>query len=792
MPQPILDGPEFLVNTTTANNQLEPSTTALSDGRFVITWTDLSGSGGDASGSAIRAQVFNANGNKAGAEFLVNTTTINNQYQPSTTALADGRFVITWTDFSASASDTLGTAIRAQVFNANGSKAGTEFLVNTITADFQYEPSTTALADGRFVITWRDDSANATGGDTLGPAVRAQVLNANGSKAGTEFLVNTTTPNLQYEPSTTALADGRFIITWRDESETGGDISGSAIRAQVFNANGSKAGAEFLVNTTTTNTQQNPRTAGLTDGRFIITWTDSSASATGGDNLGTAIRAQVFNANGSKAGTEFLVNTITVNSQFQPSTTALADGRFIITWTDSSASTTGGDTSGFAIRAQVFNANGSKAGTEFLVNTTTVNSQFQPSTTALADGRFVITWRDDSATGGDTSSTAIRAQIIDPRVGVLQVISGTDTLPRLMDHYDLVSVLPGAALVTQNASAIRSENANATNGTVDVSGAVRALASFGRRDAISLTGTATGLATGLGGHHVTVMATGSVLSTTGNAITLAGTGTEVTNSGQINGKRYGLQSLGGAMTVNNSGTITGSLGAILGGSGIEKVVNAGTLLGNVTLGGGTDLYDGRLGQITGAVFGDAGADNLFGGAKADEFYGGLDADVLRGGGDDDLLNGGLSDDKVFGGSGDDSLLGEDGADRLTGQSGDDDLDGGTGNDILTGGIGVDTFRFSSQLNATTNLDNITDFSIAQGDKIELENAVFTALATPGALAASAFGLGATATTAAQRILYNSATGLLAYDANGNGAGAAIGFAQLATGLALTSSQFTIT
>ncbi|MCT0198877.1 hypothetical protein KQ313_04175, partial [Synechococcus sp. CS-1325] len=671
MPQPILDGPEFLVNTTSYKDGTKPSTTALPDGRFIITWTELSGVFPDATIN-IRAQVFNANGSKAGAEFLVNTTTVNSQREPSTTALADGRFVITWTDFSASNNslEIFISDIRAQVFNANGSKAGTEFLVNTTTTNNQNQPSTTALADGRFVITWSDFSLSPTGGDTLGSAVRAQVFNANGSKAGAEFLVPTSLAGSQFDPSTTALADGRFIITWTDESETGGDILGSAIRAQVFNANGSKAGTEFLVNTTKGNSQTQPSTAALADGRFVITWRDDSA--TGGDISGSAIRAQVFNANGSKAGAEFLVNTNTASNQQEPSTTALADGRFVITWTDFSASANGGDTLGSAIRAQVFNANGSKAGAEFLVNTTTINNQSQPSTTALADGRFVITWRDENTPGNFI--TAIRAQIIDPRVGVLQVISSTDTLPRLMDDYGQISVLSGSTLVTLNASAIRSDNSNATNSAVVMLGAVQTLASSGRRDAISLTGTATGLATGLGGHHVTVMATGSVLSTTGNAITLAGTGTEVSNSGQINGKRYGVQSLGGAMTVNNSGTITGSLGAILGGSGIEKVVNAGTLLGTVTLGGGTDLYDGRLGQITGAVFGDAGADTLFGGAKADEFYGGLDADVLRGGGDDDLLNGGLSDDKVFGGSGDDSLLGEDGADRLTGQSGDDDLD----------------------------------------------------------------------------------------------------------------------
>ena len=66
------------------------------------------------------------------------------------------------------------------------------------------------------------------------------------------------------------------------------------------------------------------------------------------------------------------------------------------------------------------------------------------------------------------------------------------------------------------------------------------------------------------------------------------------------------------------------------------------------------------------------------------------------------------------------------------------------------------------------------------------------LPTTGALAASAFLIGAAATTSAHRILYDNATGLLAYDSDGNGAAAAIAVATITSGLALTSSQFTVT
>jgi len=65
--------------------------------------------------------------------------------------------------------------------------------------------------------------------------------------------------------------------------------------------------------------------------------------------------------------------------------------------------------------------------------------------------------------------------------------------------------------------------------------------------------------------------------------------------------------------------------------------------------------------------------------------------------------------------------------------------------------------------------------------------VFTGL-NGGALAAGAFRTGAAAQDADDRILYNSATGALSFDADGNGAGAAVQFAALQAGLSLSASD----
>src|SRR4051812_36638528 len=97
-----------------------------------------------------------------------------------------------------------------------------------------------------------------------------------------------------------------------------------------------KLGDEFLINTTTANAQSDRRITALADGRFMAAWTDQSA--TGDDDWGWAVRGQIFNADGSKSGAEFVVNTITIGDQFDPTIAALADGRFVATWTDQSLS----------------------------------------------------------------------------------------------------------------------------------------------------------------------------------------------------------------------------------------------------------------------------------------------------------------------------------------------------------------------------------------------------------------------------------------------------------------------
>ncbi|RYF95362.1 MAG: hypothetical protein EON95_01820 [Caulobacteraceae bacterium] len=208
-------------------------------------------------------------------------------------------------------------------------------------------------------------------------------------------------------------------------------------------------------------------------------------------------------------------------------------------------------------------------------------------------------------------------------------------------------------------------------------------------------------------------------------------------------------------------------------------------IGNDTLDGGDgdDTLNG--GDGADKLTGGAGVDSLTGGIGADRLEGGNGDDALIGGADNDYLDGGTGADAMAGGLGNDvymvdesgdvatelagqgtdiirasltwvlgenlealqlqgtgdidgtgnalanNLLGNSGTNALWGLAGNDTINGGDGNDVIVGGLGgdqlrggagADTFMVGQESTvAKTELDQIHDFSIADGDIIDLSS-----------------------------------------------------------------------
>lgn len=339
-----------------------------------------------------------------GTELLVNSLTGGTQINPSVTALSNGGFVVAWHDQGRQVGFSIDQNISVQIYDASGTPVGGELQITA--GGTQSNPAITALSDGKFVVTWSDNSG------LLGEVdygIKARVFDAAGLGVGAQFRVNTNVQGDQQFSAVTALNNGNFVVTWADRTDFFGTIT-STIRAQIFNESGAKVGSEFVTNVASGYDLTFPAVASLANGGFVVSWTQGTANSSDKD-----IRAIILNADGSRASLELFMNSVNSNVDFpqdQSSITGLADGGFVITWMDRGGNlrTPTEDADGFSIRAQIYNANGNRRGGDFLINTDTIRNQQFPAVTALQNGGFAVSWEDESNTLGDTSSAGIRVQ----------------------------------------------------------------------------------------------------------------------------------------------------------------------------------------------------------------------------------------------------------------------------------------------------------------------------------------------------------------------------------------------
>ncbi|MBI3898161.1 MAG: DUF4347 domain-containing protein [Gammaproteobacteria bacterium] len=321
----VAQGAEFLVNTTTANNQAFPAVAMDASGNFVIVWESFLQ---DGSGNGIYAQRYNSSGVAQGSEFRVNVTTANDQQLPSIAMDASGNFIVVW-----ESPDSGGTGVYARRYNAAGVAQGGEFRANTTTAGNQSSAKVAIDASGNFVIVW-----SSTGQDGSGDGIYAQRYNAAGVAQGSEFLVNTTTANNQQLPSVAMEAGGNFVVVW---SSAGQDGSGMGIYAQRYDSAGVAQGAEFRINVTTNNDQTSSAIAMLPSGGFIVAWASDQQ-----DGSGYGIYTRKYDAAGNALTGETLVNATTSGWQLSPSVAVDDTGRAVIVWSGNGS----GDADGIFMR----------------------------------------------------------------------------------------------------------------------------------------------------------------------------------------------------------------------------------------------------------------------------------------------------------------------------------------------------------------------------------------------------------------------------------------------------------
>jgi hypothetical protein len=372
-----------------------PAVGSAANGHFVVVWTDYS--------SGIRGQRFDDEGAPIGAQFAV-TDGYTYGYAPAIAVEPDGDFIVAWMDRFGGDGDSSG--IFAQRYDSNGLEIGSSFQVNSYTPAYQTYPAIAVDASGRFVVAWTDFSAfegvfPGQDGDQQG--VRAQLFDSDGNKAGSEFQVNSYTMGGQFDPSVAfeagMVSSVPFVVVW---TSYGQDGNGHGVFGQRYDGDGVPAGSEFMVNTYTLYDQGDPALDVDSSGDFVVAWSPfysyDSSSPGNLDGQGGGVFAQRFGSAGNPTGSEFQINTYTPGAQFGPAVAIDDDGRFMVTWADLRA-IVGQDGVASSVRAQNFASDGTPLGSELQVNTSTAGYRSQPQISVGA-GNFVVVWATFEPFGG--------------------------------------------------------------------------------------------------------------------------------------------------------------------------------------------------------------------------------------------------------------------------------------------------------------------------------------------------------------------------------------------------------
>lgn len=553
-----------------------------------------------------------------GAQQTVSTSAASGQTDPCTVALQDGGFVVVWDDNRYTGIDADFDVIRGQRYGADGSPSGGEFVISTTNAGQQRNPVATALSGGGFAVAWEDTSAS--GADTQGSSVRARVYDQSGDPVSADFVVNTTVTADQTEPSIAPLGSGGFVVTWTDGSGTGGDTSGTQIRAQLFSDVGAKDGGEFRVNTTVADDQWQSASAGLATGGFAVTWND-------------LVNEQLFTGDGAMTGPEHTVDPSTAYIRGASQIAGLSDGGFVVTWAVAYGATGGG---GGVIdfypkaRFQLFDQNGALIGP---IETAWDAAAVSPAGTGLRDDSFLIAWGDNSANLEVLQFSALGQRITDMPIQLNSVTEGT-----LADVH--MSVLSDGRVVAafENAGQISFQVLDTRDGDVEGTDNAETLYGNDGYDDVILGLAGSDTLYGLAGNDTLDGGDGddTLLGGLGNDTYVLGEGGDA------------VSDAGGIDTVET--LITRSL------SGLPAIENL-TLLG-------------------------AGAINGYGNGFNNRIIGNDSANYLYGSTGDDLLSAGLGNDSLVGGIGSDILYGGAGLDILTGGMGRDVMTGGADRDVF--------------------------------------------------------------------------------------------------------------
>ena len=190
----------------------------------------------------------------------------------------------------------------------------------------------------------------------------------------------------------TKLNTDNGVVVWRGTDGSGTGVFGQVLTIPV-SGTPTKVGTEFQINSYTLNDQGYSASCAVSDDHFIVTW-----SSAGQDGSGYGIYSQLFKfqagTSPTKVGSEFRVNTFNTGLQGSPTITAVNDG-FMITWHTEFL-----DSSSFAVYGKLFqflpDTQPRAIGEEFQINTFFQNGQLSPMIAKVGPTQVLVAWISES------------------------------------------------------------------------------------------------------------------------------------------------------------------------------------------------------------------------------------------------------------------------------------------------------------------------------------------------------------------------------------------------------------
>jgi hypothetical protein len=344
-------------------------------------------------------------------EFQVNTTTASDQYGYGIAMDQAGNFVVVWESY---AQDGESYGIEGRRIDSASAPRGPEFQVNQTTAGDQGYPAVASDPAGNYLVVWQSEGQDGSGAGVFG-----RRYDKRGTALGDEFPINSFTTGDQIAPTAATDQGGNFVVVWESAGQDG---DGAGVFGRRFDNAGVPLGADFRINSFTTNDQKTPAVAMAATGEFTVVWQGAGPTAA------NAVFGRRFNAAGAPQGTEFQVSTSPTPEY--PAVAADRTGAFTVVWEGFPVGGTGRD-----VVARRYDAAGTPLGPEFRVNTFTAGDQLSPSVAMDPSGNFIVGWespnQDGSAAGIFGQRFGRAGTFIGSEFQINAFTTGAQQLPRV-------------------------------------------------------------------------------------------------------------------------------------------------------------------------------------------------------------------------------------------------------------------------------------------------------------------------------------------------------------------------